>query len=80
MFYACCSIGGEVQAASRVVFLHQGFEARFVDRDMSLLKAFDLVGIDINTDYVVTDLCEYGALNQADVTNAKNCDFHVDSH
>ncbi|MNP40252.1 hypothetical protein D3C76_1338800 [compost metagenome] len=79
MFDAGGSIGGELQAASLVVFFYQGFEARLVNRDMALLEAFDFVGIDINTDHVVADLCEDGALDQTDITDAENCDFHVES-
>ncbi|MNN26441.1 hypothetical protein D3C81_1399460 [compost metagenome] len=77
MLNAGCDVGGEVQATGTVVFLHQIFQAGFVDRDMALLEAFDFLGVNIDTHHIMANFCQYGSLYEANVANAVNGDFHV---
>jgi hypothetical protein len=54
----------------------QGLKARFIDRNMTLLETLDLRNVDIDAKHVVTDVSKYRGLDQADITDAKNCNFH----
>jgi hypothetical protein len=43
---------------------------------MPLVQALDPMGIDIDTQHIVADFGEYRTLDEANITDTKNCDFH----
>ena len=59
------------------VRLDHGFEAGLVDRDDAVAQAFDLAGVDVHADDVVTDLGQAGSGHEADVAGAENGDAHA---
>ena len=67
----------EPQATLVEVALHDGVEARLVDRDLSLLQACDLSGVDVHAQDVIAGFGEARAGDQADIARTKNCNFHA---
>ena len=47
---ALLRVGGELEAALLEVALHQLVETRLVDRDLALLQARDLAGVDVDAE------------------------------
>ena len=43
---------------------------------MTLIETLDLRNVDVDAKHVVTDVSKYRGLDQADITDAKNCNFH----
>ena len=74
---ALCGVGRELQPALVEVALDHHVEARLVDRDLALLQARDLAGVDVDADDVIAGLGKAGARDQADVARTENCNFHA---
>src|SRR5690606_33117417 len=72
-------VGGELQPAGGVVVAHQVFQARFIDRNLALLQARDLVRVHIHADHLVADFGQHGALHQTHIARANYGYFHGDS-
>lgn len=48
-----------------------------MDGDLAGLQRGDLGGIDIDTQHLVADIGQHGALNKTDIAGSKNSDFHT---
>ena len=75
--HALGRVGGEAQAASGLVALHDRRQAGLVDRHLAGLQRGDLGGVDVDAHHVVPHIGQHGALNQTDVAGAENGDFHM---
>ncbi|CAD7514837.1 hypothetical protein KBAHV46_09940 [Aeromonas hydrophila] len=73
MFDGQHGIRGEHQGAALDVALQQGFETGFIDGHLAILF------IDIDTDNLMTDVGQYGGLNQAHVATSKYSNVHIDT-
>ena len=69
-------IGRELNTTRSDVALHHFIKAGLMNRDLAIFKHLDLVTIDINAEYLVTDLSKTGASDQANITRAVDCNFH----
>ncbi|MNR53488.1 hypothetical protein D3C85_1735130 [compost metagenome] len=67
----------KIKATSNMIFSDQSLKTRFIDGDMALFKLFDFTCVDINTDYIMTNLSQHSPLNQSYVADTKNCYFHA---
>jgi hypothetical protein len=58
-------IRGELESALFHVTTNKIVEARLVNRDLTVVQAFDLVHINIHANHLVTYLCKAGTRYQA---------------
>ena len=61
-------VGREPQPALLGIAPDELLEPRLVDRDLALLQALDLGGVDVDAQHVVAGIGEAGARDEADVT------------
>jgi hypothetical protein len=69
-------VGGERQAASRLVDRNELIEARLVDRHLAALQPIDLVRILVDTGDRHAEFGEAGPRNQADISGTDHRDAH----
>ena len=70
-------IGGEIESAGAMVRQHHVLQARFVDRNHTVLESVDLVGIDIDAEHLIADFSQAAAGDQTDVAGAEYRYFHA---
>ena len=70
-------VAGELQPAAVCVAQHDVEQPGFVDGELAAVEHGDTVGIVVQTDDVVTHLCQTCARDQAHVSGSDNGDFHV---
>ena len=68
---------GEGQAAGRRVALQQRLQPLFMDGRDTTLQIGHSLCIDIHTNHAVAHFCQAGRRHQADITGAKDTDFHA---
>ena len=76
MLCALGHVGGKTQAACLHIAPDHIFQARFKNRDAALLEDVDLVGIHVQTQYVVAHFRQAGACHQAHIAGADHANFH----
>jgi len=69
-------VGGKTQATGGNVAAHDFEQSRLMDRNAAIFKNADLRSIEVKAKYIVADIRETGARNQADVTGTNYADFH----
>lgn len=72
-------VRGEYQGAALDVALQQGFETGFIDGRLAIHQGCHLLFIDIDTDHLMTDVGQYGGLNQAHIATSKYSNVHIDT-
>ena len=69
---------GEAEPPGGDVFPDEFFQSRFIDGNTSRLQQFDLGGVAVHADNLVTDLGKAGSRYQADVASSDDGQLHAD--
>ena len=76
MLDPCHGVGGEADPAGGMVFLDEVLQPRLIDRNVALVQPFDLVGVDVDAQDVMTDFRQHRRLHEADISNPKDGQLH----
>ena len=77
MAHSRSNIVGEYKSASSRVALQQWLKALFMDGGDTALQIGHPLCIDIHTNHAVAHFCQAGRRHKADITGAKDTDFHA---